>query len=341
MARRFFHGIMLTVVFPCLVSMVVYYGFATNYTTDVFHEAGFRSQYETGIYKYRVLGRYLLLKTHDLINSDGLPGYLLRRIFAKSPASAAILDEQMDATFYAAYFLQNTFFMVAACVVLYFILSSKGGGVSITATHMIGSLIMGSTQYVIAPYDTLSYFLFLLSFLLILRPFKHSFPLLILTLVVSTLARESAAMILAFYFAYHFISLKRLRRVEIGQLVVLIVTYLTTYFLLRIFLGFDKALWQNINLGHNLTDGRALAGIAALPIVSYLLCVGKKNWERCVIFLVASSPYFLGSIVVARGWEMRLWVPIWLGLICLARAGPNNSVQATSRTTPECNADGT
>jgi hypothetical protein len=62
-----------------------------------------------------------------------------------------------------------------------------------------------------------------------------------------------------------------------------------------------------------------------MPIVSYLLCAGSRNLKRCLFFLAASSPYILAMPIIALGWEMRLWVPVWLGLICLAGSLPGGS----------------
>ena len=190
---------------------------------------------------------------------------------------------------------------------------------------------MGLTQYVVCPYDTLSYSLLLLSFLLIVRPFRFSFPLLVLVTATSTLARESAALTLSFFFASHHTNLLRFRRKEVCRFAILVGAFAITYGLIRLHLGFDNgAEWDSVTLRLNLTNPFNLAGLAALPIVSYLLCAGSRNLKRCLLFLAASSPYLVAVPIVATGWEMRLWVPVWLGLICLAGDIPGNDSQTTS-----------
>jgi hypothetical protein len=333
MAKRYLHAVILTVVFPCFVSLVVYYGFATNYTGGVFHEAGFRAQYESGIYKYRVLGRHLLLRTHQLIVSQSLPALIVAKLFGKTPASLVRLDPQADAKFYAAYFVQNTFFMVLSCIVLYFLLP-KTATPPVSGPYVFGVLLMGITQYVVCPYDTLSYSLVLLSFFLITRPFRFSFPILVFVLCASTLVRESAALTLSFYFAYHHAELMNFKRRELRQLGLLIGTFVVTYLLLRVYCGLNEAVWQEVKLRANLTAFKTWAGIMVMPVVSYMLCAGSRKLKQCLIFLAASLPYLLSMVVIANTWEIRIWVPIWLGLICLARDIPNNGVQTVSDNAP-------
>jgi hypothetical protein len=324
--RRFLHALALTVAFPCLVGIVVYYGFGTNYTGGVFHEAGFRSQYESGVYKYRILGRYLLLKTYHFVKSQCAPAGPAGGVLSQPPASAEAADRKIDAAFYTAYFLQNTFFMVIACILLYFVLAGSATPRDSTGPTMVAGLLMGLTQYVVSPYDTLSYALLLMSFLLISRPFRFSFPLLVLAVVTGTLAKETSALALAFFFAIHHSDLLKFRRRETLQLAVLVVAFVSTYTLLRVILGQNnREVWECVTLGLNLRDPFSWIGIAAMPIVSYLLCAGSRNLKRCLFFLAASSPYILIMPVIALGWEMRLWVPVWLGLICLAGSLPGGS----------------
>jgi hypothetical protein len=315
--KRFLQAAVLTVVFPFIVSLVVYYGFATNYTGHVFNEAGFRAQYESGVFKYRVLGRELLLATHRLVNSQSFPAQVIRKLFARTPASLATIDPQADPTFYAAYFVQNTFFLVLSCILLYFLLSATAGP-PVPVNYVVGVLLMGITQFAVCPYDTLSYSLLLLSFFLIMRVFRFSFPLLAVVLCVGTLVRESAALALAFYFAYRYDEIASFRRRALSELALLIGAFVVTYGLLRVLLGSDQAIWQELTLRANLTHFMPLTGIAAMPVVAYLLCAGSKRIRQCFIFLAASLPYLLAMVMVGHTWEIRLWVPVWLGLICLA-----------------------
>jgi hypothetical protein len=329
MTKKTLHILMLTVAFPFLVSSIVYFGFGTNYTGRVFHESGFRSQYESGIYKYRVLGRQSLLETYRFINSKSTGARHLRRAFAHLPAGVSVLDKDADPAFYAAYFVHNTFFLVVSCVILYFIVAGTVARATVSSTVMTGALLMGVTQYVVCPYDTMSYSFLLLSYLLIIRPFRFSLLMLIFVLIASTATRESAALTLSFFFAHHYADLALLKRRELRQLSLLTGVFVVTYGLLRVFIGFDEAIFADMRLIANLSSFYSLLGIMAMPIVSYLIVTLSSNKRKCMLFLLASSPYWLSTMIIARSWEIRLWVPVWLGLICFTRGVPNKGVQAT------------
>ena len=87
--------------------------------------------------------------------------------------------------------------MVLYCLLLY---QRAGDIVSVTPQHLTGILLILLTQYVVSPYDNLSYFLLLLSYLLIVRPFRFSLPILLAVFVAGVLTRETAALTLSFYF---------------------------------------------------------------------------------------------------------------------------------------------
>jgi len=339
MIRRALHAIVLCAALPGLLSLVVYYGFGSNYTDGVFHKAGFLSQYEHGIYRYRVLGRILLLGTDRFMTSETLPARLARRLFANLPASARTMDNQADPAFYAAYFVQNTFFLIMCSIILYMLLIPYNPEdlTFSSGPHMVGVLLIALSQYVVCPYDNLSYFLFLLSILLIVRPFNFSFVLLSLVLALSTLARESSALALPFYFAFHTRQNIRLKKKELVELLVLGGTFVATYVSLRIVLGFgDHPLYEEVRLARNFRGLWNLSGILLLFVVSFLLGTGSRNKKRCLAFFLASSPYILGMLAIARPWEVRLWVPIWLGLLILTGDIPLNSPgqQVTVRRSP-------
>lgn len=330
MVRKILHILVLTVAFPCLISFIVYFGFGSNYTKRVFHQSGFLTQYESGIYKYRILGRYLLLETHRFLTADNSFAQRLSGVCSPPPASAGVLDDNTDPVFYAAYFVQNTIFMVFSCIILYLILVKDAATAFVSTTVMVASLLIGVSQYVVCPYDTLSYALLLLSFLLITRPFRFSYTILVLVLITGTLTRESAALTLSFFFAHHYTRLISKNSKELRQLAFLIAVFIATYGMLRVFLGFDRAIWENVHLVYNLTLFRSWIGIIAMLIVSYLITAISPDKKKCLTFLAASSPYWLGMLVIADVWEIRLWVPVWLGLLCITRENPINPLQRKS-----------
>lgn len=186
-ARRILRWLVLAIALPALVGFVAYYGFCTNYTGRVFHEAGFRRLYESGVYKYRVLGR----------------------------------------------------------------------------------------------------------------------------------SRESAALVLAFCAAYHWRELRHRRRRHVAELAVLTLAFVATYVGLRLWLGMDRGVYQSVQLARNL-QAHSVAGFCLLLLISYAIGAGSRNETACRRFMLACSPYVAAMVVIARPWEIRLWTPIWLGLLVLA-----------------------
>lgn len=314
MLSKYLYVMMLAVALPFLVGYVVHYGFGTNYTNEVFHEEGFRDQYESGIYRYRVLGRHLLLGTYELIRSDFFLSRLVRSQCPSPPVGALMLDDEADSAFYASYFALNTFFLVICSILMYAILAGAPP-LERTLKLILLPLLIGLTQYVVCPYDTLSYAFILVTFLLILKPFKYRLPLLLLALAAGTLARETAAVAIPFFIAHNWKDISRGEPRKLGWLGLLVGTFLATYLLLRVALGFDGALWENVRLLDNLSSLRCLLGFSALGIVAYPLAVMSGNRRKCLVFIIASSPYWLAMLFIAVTWELRLWVPIWLGLL--------------------------
>ena len=70
---------------------------------------------------------------------------------------------------------------------------------------------MALSQYTICAYDNLSYFLLLLSLLLIVRPFRFS-PLLLLGAYCGHAGPRVGRVTLSFYFAYHYVRIRQWRR---------------------------------------------------------------------------------------------------------------------------------
>jgi hypothetical protein len=148
-ARLFVVGLIIPFVF----SVIVYFGFNSNYSSPtLFSPQGFHDQYDTGIYRYRILGNWLLLKVDVLSKRYGIK--------VPAPKSLRSRISEADSSLYGAYFLQNSFFLCAASAVFYLLLSTARTGsqfASVDLPVFFMSALMAVTQYVVAPYDTLSY----------------------------------------------------------------------------------------------------------------------------------------------------------------------------------------
>jgi hypothetical protein len=314
---RIIRLVCLGFIIPLVLSMVVYFGFASNYSSGAFSEAGFRKQYETGIYKYRLLGRLTLLKINALLShSTNLPSI--------APRAILLLDRNGSPVFYTAYFLNNTFFLCLACVVLMFLFE----GLSPPGSVWIGDLLvvllcllMAVTQYVVVPYDTMASFFLCLSFSLILGGQKPGKVLLLgLAVVLGTLTRETTALAVAFYFAVHHRHLlaRPLRWTRHhAMLLFLGLCFLGTYGGMRLALGPGDAVFEDVQLLGNLANPFGLAGLLFFLAVTAVLSLNGPGRREGGLFLLASLPYLLLILVTARLWEIRLWIPLFLAIVTL------------------------
>lgn len=307
---------------PVLLSLTVYYGFCTGYTKQVFSETSFRDRSSHDVFKYRIVGRTLLLKTYELLASKNKVASGIRARIPQLPPSIKVLDNKANRTFYAAYFLHNTLFLVLAAVVLYILLARRDGRDSgvVSLIHMLGISLIALTQFAITAYDNLSIFLVLLSILLMVRRFRLRLPLLLAVQILSTLTRESSALTVPFYFAYFHGEILKGEKRALVELAALAGAFAVTYGLLRLWLGPSRSFYIVPTYAHNMQNVFSIAGMLLMIVITYLLCEGSPNRRSCLLFLAASSPYIVGMLIVGVTWEIRLWIPIWLPLMVLARA---------------------
>ena len=304
-------------IIPTILSTVAYKGFTTNYTTGVFSRQGFENQYENGIYRYRILGRIMLLKTHDLVKEYDLPTI--------SPLSLKLLDEQGDELFYTAYFYLNTFFLCLTSLILIVLLDGNRteAFIMVDLPLLCMCFLMTITQYVVVPYDILSYFFLAVSTLLIIRGNQSAWNLFVLCCVVvlATLTRETAILILAFYLAIHHSAIltnPKTFRVNRQQtaLLILSVCFGCTYVALRFLLGFENAIFQDLWL-FGKANLYSTMSILFLIGITLLCAVTKVLTKELTVFVAASLPYILAMMLTASLWEIRIWTPVVLLLVIL------------------------
>ena len=219
----------------------------------------------------------------------------------------------------------NTFFLCLACMTLFFIL----GGPTNTDFMLVElpvlflTSLMTLTQYVIVPYDTLAYFFLSIAALLIIKTrqtFWNSVALCIVV-VLATLTRETATLILAFYFAVHYRTIltkpKNFRINPKQSLFLIIITcFIGAYTALRFAFGFEQAIYQDFSLLRNANPLSLMSSIFLASLV-LLVSITKVVKKEIFVFLIGSLPYILPLFLIADLWEIRLWTPIILLLVIL------------------------
>ena len=84
-------------ILPVSLSYMVYFGFVSNISGDVFWEGGFSNIHDQGIFKYRILGAGLLRFLYHLVLTLNLPSYAPEVLVRAFP--------NLSPAFYSAFFL--------------------------------------------------------------------------------------------------------------------------------------------------------------------------------------------------------------------------------------------
>lgn len=320
------HRAALGLVLPVLLSLVAYYGFVSGYTRDVFDREGFVEQYESSVYRYRALGPELVLAVDQWLREHPQAVARIPRGLRRVPA--ALADDPSrpaEPTLYLSYFAVNTLFLTLALFLLLGQLAAvdparpgADGGGRATLLYLFAATLVALTQYVVVPYDALSYLLLVVGMALARRTEdgRSSFALAALAavVVVATLVRESSLVLVAFWATLRLPALRRRERRALAELAVLAAAFAVTYLVPR---GATLARDQT-RLVENLTGLLPLAGLALLVVVSGALVSVALDRRRSLRFLGLALPYLLAVLLVGEAWEVRLWVPVWLGLVLLA-----------------------
>lgn len=303
---------------PIVLSFVVYAGFNTNYTSQGLTLQGFNDQFFNGVYRYRVLGRGLLLETYELVKNLDFP----------------VLESSVgDPQLYSAYFYLNTLFLCLTCATLFFVLggNKRASFSKVDLPLLFMCSLMAIGQFVIVPYDTLSYFLLALSALMILRNKKSVWKIIILCALVifATLTRESAVLIVSFYFSVNYSQILRKSKGlnwthEQVTLLVIGTCFALTYIILRFILGFSQSLFQNLTIVGNSNLLSAL-GLLFLIGMVFLLLASPSRSKTSVLFTISSLPYLVPMGLIAVTWEIRLWVPFLMLLLLLVLENENRT----------------
>jgi hypothetical protein len=314
-AMRF---LILALVLPSILSFFVYYGFASNYTMrNVYSEAGFHEQYDNGIYRYRVLGRAAVLGAYEAITKYHLP--------SMGPKALHLVDPEASDALYTACFAVNTVFMCLTSAALFFItdrLCSRREQWIGDLSLLLMLCLMALTQYVVVPYDLMSYFFLAISIFATMKNPQSAawIALLCAAVVLCTLTRETSLLILAFYFAVHRRQLIerhsgwRLSGIQIA-FALMVASFLITSALLRAYYGTEHAFYQQFAISKLFQFPPNIIGTIFFLALLAVMLLSQPVRRDAYAFLLASSPYIAAVFLFASPWETRLFCPVFLCLI--------------------------
>ena len=278
------------------------------------------------------MGNTTLLKIYDLIKRYDLPTF--------TPRSLGLLDYAGDAQFYSAYFYMNTFFLCLTSMLLLIILGAHRKNTDFMMVDLpvlFMCFLIGISQYVVVPYDTLSYFFLSTAVILIINDNGTLWNLLGLCIVIilATLTRKTAAFILSFYFAINYKTIltpPTTLKINREQAILMVITacFLFTYVGLRWVFGYDHAIYEAFVLSKNLDRPDSMLGILFFISIALIIFITKAVQKEISVFFIVTFPYVLFIWLFADAWEIRLWTPLILLLIIMkARASQSLSLQET------------
>lgn len=302
-------------VLPAGFSLIAFFGFFTNYTTDLFSVAGLTSRYQSSVFQYRVLGRELVVALGKVFEplASGWP----------VPRALLTLDPAGNAGAYWAYVVVHTVATCLGCSCLLIALRRAGGGrqaptMAPELTVVAVSMAVALAAFVVTPYDGV-FFAFQMAALLTtlaLSPAAGLFPL-VVTTALAALTRESAYFIPMFYLAVHHRSVFADPAARVAFAAVSAAAAVT-YVGIRVVLGWSGAgsvfyAWQwRFNF-----EWTALTGTAMLLASLVLLLADGRNYRERIWFTALAAPYIVFVHIFAAPWEWRLWVPVLVPLVVL------------------------
>ena len=313
--------ILIIIFLSLIVSVVTHFGYISGYTEGVFSTETFSSQYDSGIYKYRILSKYLLLETDNLLSQTRL-----NQMDNMLSRNVRFMDSKGTLSFYFSYFIINSVFSILG-VWIFYLISIKFFFVGNINKSILAVLfyVLGVSmfQYVLVPYDYTSFFFNnLIIYLFLSQKSQKSILLMsamLLTIVLATLNRETSALAISFMLALNFTEKKNIFE-SVKEILLPAAAFLITYFGLRLYLGFDSGFLNKFTLHLNLISPLNLFGIFTCIFSIYLVYyfAGKSDIRKTLTnYLLFSLPYILVSLCGGITYEIRLWTPLIINLVII------------------------
>lgn len=317
--------LMYVVGFPLVFHIMVYYGFQSSYF-DYKSQVAISDFYYQNIYAYRLVSREILEEVFSVI----------QKLFeADFPFKDYALKK--GTLYYHSLFLLNTFFAICTSLMLNFLLKNQSFFKNIdTQKRLVINFIMASvmalSQFVAVHYDNSAIFFMLIGICFSLNYYeKRQFQDLLwlcIVITISALNRETAALNISFLAALFIVNYKDFRgiwKTSYRTILPVVLAFLLPYMVLRIFIPQEKNeggyFFESITLVNNFTSPNNIIGIFYGLILFKFLYFFVGNRENKILmnrFLFFSLPYIAMIFLVGIMWEVRLYIPIFYGLVLLA-----------------------
>lgn len=296
-------------ILPAGFSAIAFFGFFTNYTTDVFSPQGMAAQYDRSVFRYRVLGRWLVEAVSTRFEQLTIAWDI--------PRAFAVMDPSGRPATYWAYAFVHTVGTCAGCSVLLLTLRRFNRSPVPELVVVAISTLMAMTAFVVTPYDGLFFALQMTAIALIVAvaPGQALAPLAVVTLLAA-LTRETAYFIPAFVFAVHQRPILAGDRRARALLAVTAAIVVLTYAGVRMIFGWSGSVFYAWQAGSNV-KWTSIAGTVMLASALLLLTAAGPHRGPRLRYAALAVPYILFVHVFAEPWEWRLWIPIVVPMAAL------------------------
>ena len=331
MARRG-QAVALAGVVPAVLHLALTLGYDSSYSHQLYARDAFIGQYEHGIYRFRVIGREVVVAVADLLDHLGV---------VLHTTATDIGHGRPPDDLFTAFVVVNGVAFVALAMVLYFT-SVVDDRSRIAYLTMV--VVVAISGYVVTPYDHLSYVFTVAAVLAALAGRPWSWPACLVLAVVGTATRESFLVAAAAVVAA---LLARPRRggAAVGwatdrawhAAAALAVGGVGTYVGLRLALGGGDSFFTRMprELNWQMSTPVALviaaAGAWALGTLGPPMPPGRRTqWRRTQVLLwILSGPYLAGCVIGGIWFEApRLLMPVLLCQFVLRAAVAQGRVGA-------------
>lgn len=321
--------LLIGIIFPFLMQYVAYYRFTSNYLPNVFSEKSFTDFYENSVFRYRILGRELQIWTYHQLKAKSFSHNIGEmEVYAKR---LDVMDPNADKVFYFTYFILNAVFTILTALGLLYLFDKQNlyhmnEQQKIFSTSFL-VLVICITQFVVTPYDVLTYFLEVVSFIVFISYMRtnkwYTMLTFCLLMIVATLTRESSALILSFAAALYYTQYG-FGWWWIKKLIVPVLCFVITYAGIRLaYINQPIALAEKFTFFKNLDikHPASYAGILMTVIVFYMMFKSANSpisRKLLMNYFIMTLPYVLVLPFIGILIEFRLWVPVVVGSTMLA-----------------------
>ncbi|ROH96343.1 hypothetical protein [Chryseobacterium daecheongense] len=315
------NGFLFIIIFPLLLFFMSYYGFESAYVIWIKSAEKAPDFMFESVYAYRVIPNYLSVHVTELMT------YIIDHYI---PFAKTFLLKN-GTVFYHSTFLINAFFFILSSIILDKIFKLKP--VEIIQNihirrmlHLLAVFFIVILQYVPTNCDLIAIFFYLSGVYFTLKYLDDRKPtdlmLLSIIIIISTFARETACLNIAFFAAvfFDFKTYKKRDYAVIKEMLLLVIAFVLPYMGLKLAIRQDASFFEGVYFIKNFTSPYNIAGLL-FGIIALYFGYNLCNEEGKVIvkkYLFFSLPYLIMITLVGLFWEARLFLPLILTGIVLA-----------------------